>query len=54
MPELGFLLAYGIKNKMKCTDEKRIISSFIRNNKVVHRNKYIINTNYQKNKDNDI
>ena len=43
-----------IKRKIKCTDEKRIISSFIRNNKVVHRNKYIINTNYQKNKDNDI
>ena len=39
-----------IKNKMKCTDEKRFIS----NNKEKPINKYLINSIYSKNKDNDI
>ena len=39
---------------MKCTDEQRIITSFTRNDKVVNQNKYLINSNYHKNKQNDV
>ena len=43
-----------LKRKMKCTDEQRIITSFTRNDKVVNQNKYLINSNYHKNKQNDV